>query len=119
MSKKISLNLSSFSKQPFGRYPTDGPYCGEIYREKVLIPILNDADLDILTLNLDGLDIELGSSFLEETFGGLVRTKKVSIKIIENKLKIVSSDSYDLQRIRDYIKKAKDNIQGYAALKNG
>ena len=58
-----------FSQTPVGRFPSDGPFSGELFREKFLKPAL-DGNKE-LTVKID--DIEgCGSSFLHEAFGGLV-----------------------------------------------
>ena len=59
-----------FTKFPFGRYRDDGDKSAEVFREDILIPALNDYDR--VTVDLGGTNY-YGSSFLEETFGGLVR----------------------------------------------
>lgn len=62
---------SAFSEFPAGRYRADGPYSGQAFREDVLIPALKSSH-GTLHVSLDGT-LGLGSSFLEEAFGGLVR----------------------------------------------
>ena len=59
-----------FSPTPGGRYRADGLFSGEAFREEHLEPVIEQG-LDIIV----DLDSALGftSSFLEETFGGLVR----------------------------------------------
>ena len=59
-----------FTDMPGGRYPTDGAYNGETFREKHLLPLLAEHG----TIELDLSDsYGYGSSFLEEAFGGIVR----------------------------------------------
>lgn len=67
---KISV-LKDFSESPGGRIPEEGPYSGQEFREKILLPALNSSAKKIF-IDLDGTD-GYGSSFLEEAFGGLVR----------------------------------------------
>ncbi len=67
--KTISI-AKQFSPNPAGRYPEDGPFNGERFRQDFLIPALNDSD--VVTVVLDGVS-GFGSSFLEEAFGGLIR----------------------------------------------
>jgi len=61
---------------PGGRFKSDGPFSGEWFREEVLRPALATAIQtgDKLTVELDG-NSGYGSSFLEEAFGGLIRTR--------------------------------------------
>lgn len=59
-----------FSKVPAGRYPSHGPNNGQRFRHEILIPQLKAAES--VSVDLDGIE-GVGSSFLEEAFGGLVR----------------------------------------------
>ena len=60
-----------FSPFPAGRKRGDGPYTGERFREEHLRPLLNRHTHVIL--DIDGVE-GLPSSFLEEVFGGLIRS---------------------------------------------
>ena len=64
---------SDFSKKPFGRYREDGKFSGSRFRDEILIPALDAHEK--VEIYLDGV-ISFGSSFLEESFGGTVRTGK-------------------------------------------
>ena len=90
-----------FSKHPAGRYKTDGPYSGELFRERYLIPIINNHEKTVI--NLDGAR-GYGSSFLEEAFGGLARI--YSSDLVESLIVLDSRDSNLVQRIKTYIKEA-------------
>ena len=69
---KISI-VEVFSKYPAGRFPEDGEFNGTRFREKILTPRLNElSESECLEVTLDGV-AGVGSSFLEEAFGGLVR----------------------------------------------
>lgn len=59
-----------FSRTPGGRYRADGQASAEDFRERLCEPVLDRGEH--LTVDLDG-PIGLGSSFMEEAFGGLVR----------------------------------------------
>jgi len=84
--KQFTIDLANeFSNFPFGRYRSDGEASAEIFRDDILIPALNNHDLVIV--NLGGTNY-YGSSFLEETFGGLVR-KGLTKGELEKKLKVV------------------------------
>lgn len=61
---------TDFSRSPAGRFISDGPASGERFRRDFLIPGLQRHDR--LVVDLDGTR-GIGSSFLEEAFGGLVR----------------------------------------------
>ena len=71
----ICVNIAEdYSKVPGGRYIEDGPFSGQDFREKVLLPKFQEAKRQnvILQVNLDG-GYGYGSSFLDEAFGGLAR----------------------------------------------
>lgn len=71
----ICINIAAdYSKVPGGRYIEDGPFSGQDFRSKVLLPKFQEAKRqnEALQVNLDG-GYGYGSSFLDEAFGGLAR----------------------------------------------
>lgn len=96
---------ADFTPRPFGRYRTDGERSAETFREDKLVPALKD--YDHVTVDLSGSNY-YGSSFLEETFGGLVRkhfTKpelKKKLEVVHNKLPSVVAEVWG------YIERAKE-----------
>lgn len=104
--KVKTINIANeFSKVPYGRYPDDGDYSGERFRNEYLVPSLNDYDKVII--ELDGAR-GYGSSFLDEAFGGLIREKIISKSDLLDKLEIRSKyESYKLE-IDSYISDADD-----------
>ncbi|WP_318464028.1 STAS-like domain-containing protein [Photobacterium leiognathi subsp. mandapamensis] len=60
-----------FSHTPFGRFESDGEFSAEKFREQILKPELKKGD-DVV-IDFTHVALGVGSSFLEETFGGLVR----------------------------------------------
>jgi len=74
MSRVISI-ATDFTRHPGPRYENDGPYSGEAFRKRILVPALEQAirSGDKVTVWLDDV-AGYGSSFLEEAFGGLIRT---------------------------------------------
>lgn len=90
-----------FSKCPGGRFPCDGPYSAEEFRDNILIPALRNNNKVII--KLDGTR-GYSSCFLEEVFGGLYRNG-VSIKDI-NKIKLESSRKSLINEIKIHMKKA-------------
>lgn len=86
---EISI-AKDFSRAPGIRYRKNGPYSGEEFRETVLVPAFSKAreQGEVLTIILDGV-AGYGSSFLEEAFGGLVRTG-VSKDDVDRHLRIVA-----------------------------
>lgn len=102
MTTAVITIATDFSPSPAGRHVGDGPFPGEVFREKLLIPALQKNDA--ITVDLDGTD-GFGSSFLDEAFGGLVR-QGFSVVQLKKKLKIHSTrKSYEI-RIWDYIGRA-------------
>lgn len=69
---KISV-AADFSRTPGTRYKVDGLFSGEEFREKLLEPYFkNTKDTRKIEVDLDGVR-GYTTSFLEESFGGLVR----------------------------------------------
>ncbi|WP_094507048.1 STAS-like domain-containing protein [Brucella thiophenivorans] len=68
--KTISI-ANDFTKYPGGRYRKHGNGSGEEFRNRYLVPALQNNEP--LTIILDGT-VGYSSSFLEEAFGGLVRS---------------------------------------------
>lgn len=107
----ISIIISEdFSDTPGGRYIKEGDFSGELFREEILKPKYYEAieKGESLFIDFDNC-YGFASSFLEESFGGLVRdTKSTKIKEI---LLIKSEDRDDLKDwIYDYIEKAAKEI---------
>lgn len=78
-----------FTDMPGGRYPTDGSYNGETFREEHLLPLL--AEHGEITIDLTGI-YGAGSSFLEEAFGGIVRHGYYTSEQLKSKLHITGCD---------------------------
>lgn len=94
----ISVALD-FSPSPAGRFERDGPYPGAVFRDTLLVPALQTHDQ--VVVELDGT-AGMGSSFLEEAFGGLVRMGFSEIDL-RNRLQIRSSRKSYEERIWGYI----------------
>ena len=88
-----------FSRTPAGRYVTDGPFSGEYFRDKFLLPPLKAGRT--VHVNLDGT-LGYGSSFLEEAFGGLVRNG-ITTADLRKRLFVKSSREFYKNRIWRYI----------------
>jgi len=101
-----------FSEVPLGRYKDDGDFNGERFREEFLLPALRANDSVTVDIN----DLEgLGSSFLEEAFGGLVRKGYFSEKELIKKLAIIHADrppypTYN-RLIWSHIEKAQNRVK--------
>jgi hypothetical protein len=92
-----------FSRHPAGRTRADGPFSGELFRQKFLVPALKAGER--LLVVLDGAR-GYGSSFLEEAFGGLVRKEGFPRDVVEKALEIQSADVSLEAEIREYIHEA-------------
>lgn len=97
---------NDFSKAPAGRYESDGPFSGEGFRNQLLRPALERLKpSESLEVRFDGTE-GYGSSFLEEAFGGLVRTDHVDKQRLRQCLHLVSSDQALIDEIWEYIDQA-------------
>lgn len=71
----ITVNIANdYTKKPGGRHIKEGPYSGEDFRNTILAPAFQKAQIkkeDLLVI-LDG-GYGYATSFLEEAFGGLAR----------------------------------------------
>lgn len=102
MSKVLNI-ARDFSRSPAGRYVTDGPFSGQRFRDELLYPALKSSDVEV---QLDGV-LGLGSSFLEEAFGGLVREYRMSPQVLKERLRIASPLKTYEKRIWRYVDDAK------------
>ncbi len=105
----MEINIAlDFSRIPGARYPEEGDFSGQEFRQKILLPKLQEAikKQEKLTVNLDGT-AGLGTSFLEESFGGLVRVDKFDVDSLENTLNFISEEDPDyITEIWSYINEA-------------
>lgn len=92
-----------FSRYPAGRVFADGPYNGQLFRQRFLESAIRAQKS--LTIELDGVR-GYGSSFLEEAFGGLVRSTGLEPASVLNLLELRSSNKSLIQEIREYIENA-------------
>lgn len=97
-----------FSTIPGARFPEEGDFSGQDFRNNVLCPALKQAisNDEILTVVLDGT-AGLGTSFLEESFGGLIRNDKFSLDTLQKYINFVSEEDPDyITEINQYISEA-------------
>jgi hypothetical protein len=72
-----------FAKNPLGRFRTDGPNSGERFRDDLLIPALKSGEqVEVILDDTDGY----GSSFLDESFGGLIKKRNFSREELADRL---------------------------------
>jgi hypothetical protein len=109
---RISI-ADDFSKYPGPRYERDGPESGEKFRDTLLIPALKNAQARgaVLTVVLDNV-AGYGSSFLEEAFGGLIRSG-FTPETLRRHLNIVAETSrfqHHRVRVLSYIAEQADRL---------
>ncbi|WP_374981301.1 STAS-like domain-containing protein [Pseudomonas solani] len=92
-----------FSRHPAGRFRSDGPYSGELFRVKFLEPAISKNEA--IEVSFDGAR-GYGSSFLEEAFGGLVR-KGFPAEVLMRLIRLRSSNSVLIEQILKYIRESK------------
>jgi STAS-like domain of unknown function (DUF4325) len=108
MGKYKIIIAKDFSITPGSRYPAEGPFSGQEFREKILLPKFNEAlaNSEKLVIVLDGT-IGFATSFLEEAFGGLSR--EFGSKIVLNTLEFISvEEDYLIEDVTNYINEAND-----------
>lgn len=107
--KTIDLCIArEFSAYPAGREASDGEYNARRFMNELLVPrlrqaIQTDAKLEV---NLEGL-LACGSSFLDGSFGQIMRERIFSPKEVEGHIDIVAASP----RYRRYIDAAKRYMQ--------
>lgn len=105
MQVKISTD---FSTAPGPRRISEGKFSGEQFRKDVLLPKVREACKQKcpLIVDLDGTS-GYGTSFLEESFGGLIREDNFSLATLNSVLKLVSDDEPALlEEIKEYMEDA-------------
>ena len=105
----IKIKLSTdFSPTPGGRLIAEGDHSGELFRDSLLINKYEEAEHENTILEIDFDDCYgVGTSFLEEAFGGLVRKYHIigSLK----RLKIVALEDETIpDNIKKYIEEAEE-----------
>lgn len=88
--KRVSI-AKEFSRYPGGRLKDHGPYSGEEFRERVLIPLLKEYKR--VVIDMTGT-IGYGASFLDESFGEA--GKQFGYKALQEKLILIADDDPDL-----------------------
>jgi hypothetical protein len=108
--EKLIIKISEdFSKITGPRLIDEGEFSGEAFYNEVLLPKYQEAiEKKIkLVIDLDGT-YGYGTSFLEESFGGLVRS---GFKDVLQNIEIVSDEEdYLIDDIKKYIKEAEDQM---------
>lgn len=101
---------TDFAAAPGPRAIVEGKNSGELFRTEVLFPKIVQAlnTNDKLEVDLDGT-AGYGTSFLEESFGGLIRENGLNLTQIRSVLKLISRDEPDLlDEISEYMTEAQE-----------
>lgn len=109
----VTLDIANeFSRYPAGRTNNDGRFNGNRFREELLRPRLQQAIRtgNKLEINFEGVRT-FGSSFLEQSFGGLVRINKIDKKVALNTIIF----TYVSPVYRNYVQLSKRYIKEAAA----
>lgn len=105
----ITISIAKdFSRIPGARFPKEGNHSGQEFRMQVLLPKLSEAIFrkEKLRVILDGT-AGLGTSFLEEAFGGLIRNDNVAYDTLKETLELVSEEDEEyIEEIEQYLKEA-------------
>jgi hypothetical protein len=112
---KIKI-ASDFTTAPGPRKVSEGKFSGEQFRKEFLLPKVREASDKKchLIIDLDGTS-GYGTSFLEESFGGLIREDNLRLATLNALLLFVSQEEPDLlQEIREYMEDAEKEKEGKA-----
>jgi hypothetical protein len=105
MSDKTLRVAEDFTPFPFGRYRSEGEYSGEAFRDDILWPLLSKGQS--VEVNLDDVEGGLGSSFLEEVFGGIIRKYGYTPARLKAQVTISSDEDPELvERTWEYVERA-------------
>ena len=107
--ESIEIKIArDFIPTPSPRYIREGDFSGELFRQKILFPEFNKAFAQgkKIIVDLDGT-AGYGTSFLEESFGGLIREEKLEYERIISNLELISNEEeYLIDDIKGYLKDA-------------
>ena len=108
----IVLNIAKdYTRCPGARYESEGDYSGERFRQELLAPRLKEAiEIGVkLEVILDG-SAGYSTSFIEESFGGLIRSDHFTLDEVNDNIIIISDEdpSYE-EDIKDYWQHAWEN----------
>lgn len=101
-----------YSKEPGPRYEKEGSNSGEVFRREVLYPKVKEAleNNEKIIVDLDGT-AGYGTSFLEESFGGLIREDHIDYHTLLSLLEIISVEEPDIiEEIKEDLSDAYNKI---------
>lgn len=97
--KRIDVG-KDFARLPFGRHPADGSNSGERFRKDMLIPALSESEC--VEVDFDAT-MGVGPSFLDESFGVLIKERKLTPRQFKSMFRIVSKNDPDIIDIIDRV----------------
>ncbi len=104
----ITISVAKdFTRFPSGRFRRNGKTSGEAFRELYLEPPIKGGEK--VSVELDGT-IGYGSSFLEEAFGGLIRSLRLQPAVLRNSLIIKTEDQSLIDEVNSYIEEAAQKL---------
>lgn len=108
MKTETTLDVSEYTDLPIGRNHLDGPKNGADYRDNYVIPALNEYS----TVKID-FTKTLGTtpSFLEELFGGLIRSGYIDVSNLLNRVHVIYKYESVKNNIKKYIIEAGDHLE--------
>ena len=106
--KEIKINVcKEFSTDPWGRHISDNPLSsGEAFRKNFLVKAFTENDR--VTIDFSDLEYVPDSSFLGESFVGLVKENGFSYDDVLNKLDVLPKDGFYPELINRLITLAKN-----------
>lgn len=113
-----TLNIGAdFSPDPAGRFLTDGDGNGESFRETSLKPMIESLDSgEKLKIIIDDGVEGYGSSFLNESFGGMVKYGYIQNQDMLDVIEIIyAKEDFEFykKKIISYITQASYNSKSY------
>lgn len=98
-----------FSRTPGGRYRTDSDNSAQRFREDFLVRALrHQPPYERIVIDLDNV-LGYPSSFLEEAFGGLVRTEGFGLDELRSRIELQAKSprfKINVVQIMNYLKEA-------------
>ena len=101
------VRISDFSRFPYGRYPEHGPFNGQRFRQEFLLPsFISGGEVCVDLSGARGLS----PSFLEEAFGGLVRSGLTPQDVLARLVVRGERDQTVVQTIQRYVREAGERV---------
>ncbi len=107
--EKIKIALD-FTPSTGGRTQDEGPNSGELFRETILLPKYRKCveNNDMLEVDFDDC-YGIGTSFLEEAFGGLVRVH--GYRGVLQRLRMIATEDLTIfDNVKKYITEAEEKL---------